>query len=150
MSFQRLAAICCGMAAIDTLQLSRVLRDRAGFSQDAAEATAEALGAAIGGEVATKTDLAALKSELKADIAAVRTELKADINELRNELKADITELRTELKGDIAALRTELKGDIAGNSADIAGIKADIRLLRWQIAVTWALSLAILIKLFVH
>ena len=93
-------------AAIDTLQLSRVLRDRAGFSQDAAEATAEALGAVIGGEVATKADLAALRTELKADIAELRTE--------------------------------------------IVGVKADIRLLRWQIAVTWALSLAILVKLFVH
>ncbi|HEY1299770.1 MAG TPA: hypothetical protein VGF07_04705 [Stellaceae bacterium] len=94
------------MAAIDTLQLSRVLRDRAGFSQDAAEATAEALGAAIGGELATKSDLAALRTELKADIAELRTE--------------------------------------------IISIKSDIRLLRWQIAVTWALSLAILVKLFVH
>jgi hypothetical protein len=98
------------MATIDTLRLSRVLRDRAGFSQDAAEATAEALGAAIGGEVATK---------------------------------ADIAELRTELKADIAGLRGYI-------DAEIAPLKADMRLLRWQIAVSWALSLAILVKLFIH
>jgi hypothetical protein len=30
------------MAAIDTLKLARALRDRGGFSSDAAEATAEA------------------------------------------------------------------------------------------------------------
>jgi hypothetical protein len=94
------------MAAIDTLRLSRVLRDRAGFSQDAAEATAEALGAAIGGELATKADIA----ELKADIAGLRAYI----------------------------------------DAEIAPLKGDMRLLRWQIAVSWALSLAILVKLFVH
>jgi hypothetical protein len=98
------------MATIDTLQLSRVLRDRAGFSQDAAEATAEALGAAIGGEVATK---------------------------------ADIAELRTYIDTQIAGLRAYI-------DAGIAPLKADMRLLRWQIAVSWALSLAILVKLFVH
>jgi hypothetical protein len=120
------------MATIDTLQLSRVLRDRAGFSQDAAEATAEALGEAIGGEVATK----------------------ADITELRTELKVDIAGLRTELKADIAALRSYIDTQIAGLKAyidaEIAPLKADMRLLRWQIAVSWALSLAILVKLFIH
>ena len=94
------------MAAIDTLRLSRVLRDWAGFSQDAAEATAEALGAAIGGELATKADIA----ELKADIAGLRAYI----------------------------------------DAEIAPLKGDMRLLRWQIAVSWALSLAILVKLFIH
>ena len=91
------------MATFDTLQLSRVLRDRAGFSQDAAEATAQALGAAIIGEVATKADLTALGAELRAEIAAAT-----------------------------------------------APLKADIRLLRWMVGVNSALSLAILVKLFVH
>ncbi|MGH7061204.1 MAG: hypothetical protein ACREFH_12510 [Stellaceae bacterium] len=127
------------MATIDTLQLSRVLRDRAGFSQDAAEATAEALGAAIGGEVATKADITALK----ADIAGLRTGLKADIAELRTELKADIAALRAYIDTQIAGLRGYI-------DAEIAPLKADMRLLRWQIAVSWALSLAILVKLFVH
>ncbi len=109
------------MATIDTLRLSRVLRDRAGFSQDAAEATAEALGAAIGGEVATKADIAELKAHTDAGIAGLRAYIDAGI----------------------AGLRAYI-------DAEIAPLKADMRLLRWQIAISWALSLAILVKLFVH
>ncbi|HEY1258310.1 MAG TPA: hypothetical protein VGF34_03615 [Stellaceae bacterium] len=98
------------MATIDALQPSRVLRDRAGFSQDAAEATAEALGAAISGEVATKADITALRAYIDTQIAGLRAYIDAGIGPL----------------------------------------KADLRLLRWQIAVSWALSPAILVKLFVH
>src|SRR5579883_2677491 len=105
------------MAVIDTLRLARALRDRGGFTEPAAEATAEALNAALGGDVATKGDV----ELVKVDIAAVRTELKADI----------------------AAVRTELK-------ADIEAVKSDIRLLQWQIAIMYALQIAILVKLFVH
>ena|SRR5579883_2148438 len=105
------------MAVIDTLRLARALRDRGGFTEPAAEATAEALNAALGGDVATKGDV----ELVKVDIAAVRAELKADI----------------------AAVRTELK-------ADIEAVKSDIRLLQWQIAIMYALQIAILVKLFVH
>ena len=59
-------------------------------------------------DVATKTDLAETKTELKSDIAELRTELKSDNTELRAELKSDNTELRAELKSDIAELRTEI------------------------------------------
>jgi len=47
-------------------------------------------------ELATKEDLANLRSELKDDIASLRTELKGDIASLRSELKDDISSLRTE------------------------------------------------------
>ncbi|MGH7061205.1 MAG: hypothetical protein ACREFH_12515, partial [Stellaceae bacterium] len=66
------------MATIDTLRLSRVLRDRAGFSQDAAEATAEALGEAIGGEVATKADIAGLRAYIDTQIAGLRAYIDAE------------------------------------------------------------------------
>jgi len=87
------------MAVIDTLKLARALRDKGGFSADAAEATAEALNSALGADVATKADIAAVKAELDA-------------------VKAEL--------------------------------KSDIRLLQWQIAIVWALQIAILVKLFVH
>ena len=51
--------------------------------------------------IATKQDIAAVRTELKQDITAVRTELKQDITEVRMELKQDITEVRMELKQDI-------------------------------------------------
>ncbi len=118
---------CGAMATFDTLPLARVLRDQAGFSQDAAEATAAALGAALGGTVATKADLDAGLAPVKTDVAT---------------LKVDVATL----KADVAALKT----DVATLKTDVAEIKGSIRLLRWQIAVSWALSVAILVKLFVH
>jgi hypothetical protein len=45
------------MAIVDTLKLARALRDKGGFTGEAAEATAEAINDAMGEQVATKTDL---------------------------------------------------------------------------------------------
>jgi len=65
----------------DTLRLSRKLRDKGHFTPEQAEAFAEALGEASQGDLATKADIAELRTEiaelrtLKAEIAAVRTEL---------------------------------------------------------------------------
>jgi hypothetical protein len=88
------------MAVIGTLRLARALRDRGGFTEPAAEATAEALNAALGGDVATKGDV----ELVKVDIAAVRAELKADIAAVRTELKADIEAV----KGDIRLLQWQI------------------------------------------
>jgi len=52
------------MAIIDTLKLSRALHDKGGFSQEAADATAEALNAALGEDVATKADIDRLDSRI--------------------------------------------------------------------------------------
>jgi hypothetical protein len=77
----------------DTLKLARRL-ESAGFSPQQAGDTAEALAEAMSGaELATKadvaavkTDLAAVEAALKAELAAVRAELKAEIERLRRDL----------------------------------------------------------------
>jgi hypothetical protein len=97
-----------------TLKLARALRDQGGFTQDAADATAEDLNDALGADVATRTDIDTTRAGLKADIDAFRAELNAELN----------------------ATKMELKGDI--------------RLLQWQIAIMYALQIAILVKLFIH
>ena len=61
---------------------------RGGFSPDQARASAEALETAFGETVATKSDLAEVKAELKADIS----ELKVQIAGVR----AEIAQSRTE------------------------------------------------------
>ena len=53
-----------------------------------ARALAEGLDQALREEVATKTDLAAVKTDLAADIAAVKTELKAEIAAVRIDIAA--------------------------------------------------------------
>jgi hypothetical protein len=60
-------------------------------------------------DLATKSDLALVKSELKSDIAELRSELKSDIVELRSELKSDISNLRNDLKADISDINNDLK-----------------------------------------
>ncbi len=73
---------------------------RGGFSPEQARASAEALETAFTESVATKSDLAEVRTALKQDIAEVRTELKQDIAEVRTE----IAQVRTEIaqsKNDI-------------------------------------------------
>jgi hypothetical protein len=86
----------------------------AGMGEREARALAEGLDQALREEVATKTDLTAVKSELAADIAAVRTELAADI----------------------AAVRIELRAEIAAVRIDLAAVKHD--LLRWMVGMAFA------------
>ena len=90
----------------DTLRLSRTLRDKGHFTSEQAEALAEALGEASQGDLATKADLAGVRTE----IAELKTELKSEIAELRTEIAG----LRTELKSEIAEMRTDLLKWIIG------------------------------------
>lgn len=115
------------LAYVDRLQA-------AGVGEREARAFADGLDQALREEVATRTDLMAVKRELAADIAAVRTEL-----------GAEIAAVRTELKGDIAALRTESKGDIASVRLDLAAMKHDM--LRWMVGMAFgqvALTVALI------
>jgi hypothetical protein len=70
------------MAIIDTLKLARALHDKGGFTQEAADATAEAINAALGADVATKADIVraegkitALDSKIDGRIAALEGKL---------------------------------------------------------------------------
>ena len=67
------------LAYVDRLQA-------AGVGEREARALAEGLDQALREEVATKTDLTAVKTELAADIAAVRTELAADIAAVKHDM----------------------------------------------------------------
>ena len=55
--------------------------------------------------LATKADLADLRTEMKADCAGLRAETKADYGGLRTEMKTNYGDLKTELKSDIARTR---------------------------------------------
>ena len=72
--------------------------------------------------VATKSDIA----DVRTEIANLRTELKTDIANLRTELKTDIANLRTEVKSDIGSLRTKV-------SSDIGSLRSDLKNMRWMI-----------------
>ena len=60
------------MAVIDTLKLARALREKGGFAEPAAEATAEAINEALGAQMASKADLDKAVGELKSDIRLLK------------------------------------------------------------------------------
>ena len=78
--------------AFDTYKAVKALRE-AGADEALAEAVVATVGDAIGGNVATKADLAEVKAELKSDVAAVKT----DLADVKAELKTSIAELEARL-----------------------------------------------------
>jgi hypothetical protein len=70
--------------------------------------------------LATKAELADLRTEMKADNASLRAELKAEIADLRMEMKADYANLRAEQNGEYGNLRAEFKADTAAIMATLA------------------------------
>ena len=102
--------------AFDPLAAARDLK-AAGFESEQAEALAAQLRVAAGADHA---DLAT-----KADVAALRTAMKADV---------------AELKGDVAALRTEMKADVASLRAELGTIRWAVGLMA---AFTFAIGLRV-------
>lgn len=74
-----------GVLAFDTHKAVKVLRD-AGADEHLAEAVVDTIGSAMGENVATKTDI---------------TELKTDIDELKIATKAEIAELKVWVLGHL-------------------------------------------------
>ena len=136
--------------AFDPLAAARDLK-AAGFESEQAEALAAQLRVAAGADhadLATKADVAALRSAMKADIAALHTAMKADVAELRTETKADVAELRTEMKADVA----ELKGDVAAlrteTKAAVASLHAQLGTIRWAVGLIAAFTFAVGLRVF--
>ncbi|AHA28005.1 hypothetical protein [Candidatus Liberibacter americanus] len=90
--------------------------------------------------LATKADLANVRTELKQDINNVKTELKQDINNVRTELKQDIANV----KQDIANVKIELKDAINNQTKWFMGI-----LLTTILSIS-ASTITILLKLSSH
>ncbi len=82
---------------IDTLAFSKKLRE-AGADEGLAEAIVEGLTAADTSELATKGDLAEVKTELKADVAEVKGQVQAVADKLDGmATKVELAEVRTEI-----------------------------------------------------
>ena len=61
------------------------------------------------GEMATKADLAALRTDLRAELAS-----KSELGALRSELKSDMHSLRADVASDLMSMRKELTDQIVG------------------------------------
>ena len=85
--------------AFDTHKAVKALKE-AGFGDIQAEAVVATVGDAIGGDMATKGDIAVLKTDIKADIAALKTdiaEFKAEIAGFKADIKTDFGDFKAEI-----------------------------------------------------
>jgi gas vesicle protein len=116
--------------AFDTLKFAQTLRDKAKFSPEQAEGLSEAFSQASADQLATKSDIAELRTDLKTEIAGLRSDLKAEIAEVRSVLKAEIAEVRSDLKTEIADVRSDLRAVELRLETKIESVKSDI--LKWM------------------
>ena len=89
--------------AFDTHKAVTALK-QAGFEETQAEAVVNTMGAALGGNVATKADLTEVRAALEADMTAMKAALETDIAAV----KAEIEQLRSETKADLATGRADM------------------------------------------
>ena len=111
---------------------------------DAVRLAAEHDAAAIDVEtLATKSDVAAVRTELKSDIAGVKSDLAA----VESALKSDLAAVEAALKVDVADVKVDVasvKSDVAGVKSDMASLEArmsakisaqETRLIKWMVGV---------------
>jgi hypothetical protein len=110
----------------------------AGFAEPQARAMADGLDQALREEVATKSDIAGVGSE----IALLRNDLRGEIASVRSELRGEIASVGSELRGEMALLKGEL----------LAAMKADkIDLLKWVVMlIVGQTAVFSALKLFSH
>ncbi len=112
-------------APFDTLKLARALRDKAGFSQEHAEAAADAFAEVVAEQVATKQDLDdvrseidGLRAEMRAEFAAVRAEMRAEFAAVR----AEITTLRNDMVAGFRDVEQRMTIRLGGMLVIVTGI----------------------------
>ena len=95
--------------AFDTLRYVKYLAGN-GFTEQQAEAVAEAQVRFLNANPATRTDLAQIEAALKTDLARIEANLKTEIARVEGTLKADLARIEGTLKADIARIEGTLKG----------------------------------------
>jgi hypothetical protein len=105
-------------APFDTLKLARALRDRAGFSQEHAEAAADALAEAVSEQVATTKDIADIRNEVEA----LRAEMQAEFAALRAEMNAEFKAIRAELASGLRDVEQCMTIRLGGMLVVVTGI----------------------------
>ncbi|WP_267425652.1 DUF1640 domain-containing protein [Methylobacterium sp. GC_Met_2] len=101
--------------AFDTLRFVRTLREKAKMSSEQAEGLADAVAEAIQSDLATKTDIAMVRT----DIEALRLSTKTDNEVLRLSTKTDLEALRLSTKADLREAELRLEARIEATKAEI-------------------------------
>ncbi len=100
----------------------------AGVSDE--QATAAARSIPIAENMATKADIAQvrteigeLRTEMRTEFGSLRTEMRQQNGALRTESQQEISALRTEMQQGIGALRTEMQTEIALVRSDMKDLE---------------------------
>lgn len=120
----------------------------AGVPEDQARAHASALQTALLDTVATKDDIAILRTDINAlrgdmekleislrgDMEKLETSRRGDMGKLETSLRGDMGKLETSLRGEMRNIDTTLRGEIAKLDASLRGEMAAQKtdILRWM------------------
>ena len=77
--------------------------------------------------MATKDDLAALRTETQEGLAGLRAETQEGLAALRMETQEGLAGLRADIKGDVAGVRADAQADIAEHRAETRAGFAELR-----------------------
>ena len=100
-------------------------------------AVAQDASADVGRVLATRADVADLRTAVGADVADLRTAVGADVADLRTAVGADVADLRTAVGADVADLRTAVDKSRIERARDLAALEARLawRLITAGIAI---------------
>jgi chromosome segregation ATPase len=114
--------------AFDTLKFAKRLKE-AGFTEQQAEALADAEAEFIEQNLATKRDIADIKrdiADVKRDIKELEVTLRNEIKQLGVTLRGEIKQLDVTLRGEIKQLDVTLRGEIKQLDVKIEQIRSDL------------------------
>jgi len=114
--------------AFDTLKFAKRLKE-AGFTEQQAEALADAEAEFIEQNLATKRDIADIKrdiADVKRDIKELEVTLRNEIKQLDVTLRNEIKQLDVTLRNELKQLDVTLRGEIKQLDVKIEQIRSDL------------------------
>ena len=127
-----------------TIEYSKKLEE-AGLTRKQAEVHLEILEEVVEDEMATKSDILSLKSEMHSQIHGFKSEMQNQMQEFRSEIQNQMQEFRSEIQSQMQSLRSEIKGEIQEMRSDIKQLelRMTIKLGLMQVATVGLLVAAI-------
>jgi F0F1-type ATP synthase membrane subunit b/b' len=133
-------------ARFDTLEYATAM-EAAGIPRPHAEAIAKGLGDVVDKELVTRdylrSELAALRAEIKFELAALRSEMQSEIARWRSEFQSELAALRSEMRSELAVVKSELRDEIR---KEVGRLELQIRALQFGGAIA-ALALGAVVLL---
>ena len=100
--------------------------------------------AALGIIWRNRSEIEALRADLKSDMTEMKTELKADMTEMKTDVRADMTEMKSDIRADMTEMKADIKADMTEMKADIRAIDERQRRMENDISfIKGALAVAI-------